>query len=166
VGEPDIVNKVMRGHTMGGRSFTVHRDGYNLVPYFKGEAQESPRKEFLYWSDDGDLAAIRVNEWKVSFLEQNGEVSAKTPVGVWQSRFTHLRLPKLYNLRADPFERGPEGIYYPDWLARHTFVQVPIQAYVAQWLQSFKESPIRQGPASFNLDEVMRRLQEASGASR
>jgi arylsulfatase len=110
--------------------------------------------------------AIRVNEWKVSFLEQHGEMSTETPLGVWQSQFTHLRVPNLYNLRSDPFERAPESIYYGDWVARRVFVQVPIQGYVAQWLQSFKEFPIRQRPASFNLDEVMRKLQETSEASR
>jgi arylsulfatase len=165
-GEPDLVNKVKQGYKIGSRTFKVHLDGYNLLPYLKGEVKEDPRKEFLYWSDDGDLAAIRVNEWKASFLEQNGKMSTETPIGVWQSQFTHLRVPNLYNLRADPFERGTESINYADWQAHRVFVQVPIQAYVAQWLQSFKEFPIRQRPASFNLDEVMRKLQETPGGSR
>jgi arylsulfatase len=165
-GEPDLVNKVKQGYKIGGRTFKVHLDGYNLMPYFKGETQESPRKEFLYWSDDGDLVAIRVNEWKVSFLEQDGKISTENPLGVWQTQFTHLRVPNLYNLRADPFERGPDSIYYADWHTHRVFVQVPVQGYVAQWLQSFKEFPIRQRPASFNLDEVMRKLQETSSGSR
>jgi arylsulfatase len=164
-GEPDIVNKLKAGFTMVGRTFKVHLDGYNLIPYFKGEVKDDPRKEFLYWSDDGDLAAIRVNEWKVSFLEQNGNMSTETPLGVWQSQFNHLRVPNLYNLRADPFERATDSIYYPDWQVRHVFVQVPIQAFVARWLQSFKEFPMRQRPASFNLDEVMDKLKETSGGS-
>jgi arylsulfatase len=85
-----------------------------------------------------------VREWKVSFLEQNGKMSTENPLSVWQSDFTHLRVPNLYNLRADPFERATESIYYPDWQVRRVFVQVPIQAYVANWIQSFKEFPIRQ----------------------
>jgi arylsulfatase len=159
-GEPDLVEKVKKGYTCGDKTFKVHLDGYNLVPFLKGDVKESPRNEFLYWSDDGDLMAIRYNQWKVAFLEQHTEISPKNPVGVWQGQFTHLRVPNLYDLRADPFERGPTSIYYPDWQVRRVFVQVPIQAYVAKWIQSFKEYPIRQKPASFNLDEVMRKLSE------
>ena len=164
-GDPDVVAKCAKGYSVGGKTFKVHLDGYNLIPFFKGEVKESPRKEFLYWSDDGDLLAIRVNQWKVSFLEQNTEISPQMPVGVWQGQFTHLRVPNLYNLRSDPFERGPTSIYYPDWQVRRVFVQVPIQAFVAQWLQTFKEFPPRQKPASFNLDEVMRKLSEGNKGS-
>jgi arylsulfatase len=159
-GEPDLVEKVKRGYEAGGKKFKVHLDGYNLIPFFRGEVKESPRKEFLYWSDDGDLLAIRVKDWKVAFLEQNGKYSPETPAGVWQDQFTKLRAPKLYNLRADPFERGPESTFYNDWMAHRMFLFVPAQAAVAQWLSSFKEFPIRQKPASFNLDEVMRKLSE------
>jgi arylsulfatase len=159
-GEPDLVEKVKKGYQAGGKDFKVHLDGYNLIPFFKGEVKESPRKEFLYWSDDGDLLAIRVNEWKVSFLEQHGKVSDKYPAGVWASQFTRLRVPTLYNLRADPFERGPDSQLFADWYMHRVFLFVPSQAIVAKWLESFKEYPIRQKPASFNLDEVMRKLME------
>jgi arylsulfatase len=115
--------------------------------------KESPRNEFLYWSDDGDLFAIRIRDWKISFYEQY-----HTGIGVWQNDYTKLRLPMLYNLRADPFERGPESIFYNDWMMRRAFVQVPAQAVVAQWLATFKEYPIRAKPASFNLDDVMQKL--------
>jgi arylsulfatase len=152
-GEPDLVAKVKKGYEAGGKKFKVHLDGYNLIPLFKGEVKESPRKEFLYWSDDGDLMAIRVNQWKVSFKEQD-----HTGLSVWQREFTNLRAPRIYNIRSDPFERGPEAIAYGDWMAHRMFLIVPSQAIVAQWLQSFKEFPIRQKPASFNLDEVMRKL--------
>jgi arylsulfatase A-like enzyme len=136
-----------------------------LIPFFKGELKESPRKEFLYWSDDGDLLAIRVGNWKVGFMEQHTEISAVFPLGVWQGQFTKLRAPNLYNLRADPFERGTSAIYYADWEAHRAFMFVPAQALVAKWLDSFKEFPIRQKPASFNLDEVMQKLSEASKGS-
>ena len=159
-GEPDLVSKVAKGYAAGKKNFRVHLDGYNLIPALKGETKEWPRKEFLYWSDDGDLVAIRYENWKVSFLEQHGEAQPRSPMGVWQTQFDHLRVPNLFNLRADPFERATESIYYADWQTRRVFIQVPIQTYVAQWLQSFKDYPIRQKPASFNLDEVMRKLSE------
>jgi arylsulfatase len=123
------------------------------MPFFKGDAKESPRKEFLYWSDDGDLFAIRVMDWKIAFFEQYAEGLA-----IWQREYTKLRVPMLYNLRADPFERGPDSIYYNDWMVHRIFVQVPAQAIVAKWLSSFKDYPVRQKPASFNLDDVMRKL--------
>jgi arylsulfatase len=154
-GEPDLVAKVKKGYEAGGKTFKVHLDGYNLIPFFTGELKESPRKEFLYWSDDGELMAIRVNQWKVSFKEQD-----HTGLSVWQREFTNLRAPRIYNLRADPFERGTEAIAYGDWMAHRMFLIVPSQAIVGQWLQSFKEYPIRQKPASFNLDEIMRKLSE------
>ena len=152
-GEPDLVEKVKKGYQAGGKNFKVHLDGYNLIPFFRGEVKESPRKEFLYWSDDGDLMAIRVNQWKVAFKEQES-----TGFNVWKREFTNLRAPNIYNLRADPFERGPESFEYTRWMADRTFLIVPSQAIVAKWLESFKEYPIRQKPASFNLDDVMRKL--------
>jgi arylsulfatase A-like enzyme len=165
-GEPNLVAKVMKGYQANGRTYKVHLDGYNLMPFLKGEVKESPRKEFIYWSDDGDLMAIRYREWKAAFYEQNTETSPATPIGVWQGQFTKLRLPNLYNLRTDPFERGPTSIYYADWMAHRAFIQVPMQAFAAQWLASFKEFPPRQKPASFNLDQVMRKMtdSDAGGA--
>jgi arylsulfatase A-like enzyme len=152
-GDPDVVARCLKGCSSGGRSFKVHLDGNNLMPFFKGEAKESPRKEFLYWSDDGDLLAIRVNHWKVSFKEQE-----HSGFDVWKRNFTNLRAPNIYNLRADPFERGPESFEYTKWMADRTFMLVPAQAIVGQWLATFKDFPIRQKPASFNLDQVMQSL--------
>ena len=160
-GDPDVVAKCAKGYSVGGKTFKVHLDGYNLIPFFKGEVKESPRKEFLYWSDDGDLFAVRIDPWKITFIEQY-----HTGLDVWRKGFERLRMPNLYNLRADPFERGPESAAY-DWtyFAPRGFVIVPAQAVVAKWLESFKEFPIRQKPASFNLDEVMRKLSEKQGAN-
>jgi arylsulfatase len=152
-GNPNIVEQCMKACQLGGKSFHVHLDGYNLLPFFKGEVKESPRKEFLYWSDDGDLFAIRVLDWKVSFIEQYN-----TGFEIWQKDYTRLRVPMLYNLRSDPFERGPFSSWYPDWQAKRTFVLVPAQSIVAKWLETFKDFPQRQKPASFNLDEVMQKL--------
>jgi hypothetical protein len=119
----------------------------------RGEVRESPRKEFLYWSDDGDLFAIRVQDWKISFIEQYQE-----GLDIWLRDYEKLRGPMGYNLRSDPFERGPNSFLYSDWWAHRVFLIVPAQAVVAKWLESFKEYPIRQKPASFNLDDVMRKL--------
>ncbi len=162
-GEPDLVEKVKKGYTANGKQFKVHLDGYNLMPFLKGEVKESPRKEFLYWSDDGDLMALRFGNWKVAFMEQHVEPNPKTPIGVWQGNFTKLRAPNLYNLRADPFERGTDSVYYADWQMHRVFLIVPAQAFAAQWLTSFKEFPPRQKPASFNLDEVMKEMSEQPG---
>jgi arylsulfatase len=152
-GNPNIVQQCLTSCTSEGKSFHVHLDGYNLVPFFTGETTTSPRKDFLYWSDDGDLFAIRVLDWKVSFIE-----SYSTGLGIWRDAFVKLRAPILYNLRSDPFERGPNSSWYDDWVARRAFLVVPAQAVVNQWLTTFKDYPPRQKPASFNLDEVMRKL--------
>jgi arylsulfatase len=160
-GDANVVDRCLTGCKSGSKTFKVHLDGYNLVPFFKGQAKESPRREFLYWSDDGDLMAIRVNQWKVTFKEQYA-----TGLNVWRSEFTSLRAPTIYNLRADPFERGPEAFGYDQWMADRAYLLVPSQAIVAKWLESFKEFPIRQKPASFNLDEVMRRLSDTQGGGK
>ena len=158
-GDPDIVAKCLRGSQIGNKTFKVHLDGFNLMPFFKGDAKEAPRKDFLYWNDDGELVAIRVFDWKIVFKEQNNK-----GIGVWQGEFTNLRIPKAFNLRADPFERGDESILYNKWQADRMFVIVPAQAIAAQWIDSFKEFPLRQKPASFNLDEVMRKM-ETTGSN-
>jgi arylsulfatase len=152
-GDPDVVARCKQSCQAGNKTFKVHLDGYNLMPFFKGEVKESPRKEFLYWSDDGDLLALRINQWKISFKEQE-----HTGLDVWQREFTNLRAPRIYNLRSDPFEQGTTSFEYGKWMAERMFLIVPSQAVVGQWLASFKEYPIRQKPASFNLDEVMQKL--------
>lgn len=152
-GEPDIVEKCKAGYQAGTKTFKVHLDGYNLIPYFKGEVKDAPRREFLYWNDDGELVSVRFQDWKVVFKAQES-----IGIGVWRDQFTSLRTPKLFNLRADPFERGDESIEYESWFFNRAFVVVPSQAIVAKWLESFNDFPIRQKPASFNLDEVMDKL--------
>lgn len=156
-GEPDIKNKLLKGHDLGGVTFKVHLDSNNLMPFLKGEEKESPREGFLYWSDDGDLMAIRVRNWKVVFMLQEHE-----GLDVWQRGFTGLRMPNVYNLRSDPFERGDESIGYATWLADRMFLIVPAQAIAAKWLESFKDFPPRQKPASFSLNEVMAKMETAS----
>ena len=157
-GDADLVDRLTKGTTLNGKNFRVHLDGYNLLPFLKGDVKESPRTEFLYWSDDGDLMALRYRDWKISFLEQNGEVNPKTPAGVWQSQFTKLRVPNLYNLRSDPFERGPTSQLYPEWFMRRVFILVPAQGAVAKYIESFKDFPPRTKPASFTVNDVMEKL--------
>ncbi|MDR6302452.1 arylsulfatase A-like enzyme [Nitrobacter vulgaris] len=157
-GDPDLVEKLRTGSTLNGKNFKVHLDGFNLLPFLKGEVKESPRKEFLYWSDDGDLMALRVGNWKASFLEQNTELTPKAPMGPWTGQFTKLRAPKLYNLRADPFEKGDDSINYGKWLIDRTFLLVPAQAVVAKYIESFKEFPPRAKAASFTVGDVMEKL--------
>jgi arylsulfatase len=152
-GDTTVVDRCMKGCKLGAKSFKVHLDGYNLMPFFKGEVKQSPRKEFLYWSDDGDLFAIRILDWKIAFIEQYGEGLA-----IWQRESAKLRLPQIYNLRSDPFEQGPKSEWYPDWQAHRMFIFVPAQTAVGRWLQTFREFPIRAKPGSFSLDKVMEQL--------
>ena len=160
-GDANLVEELKQGHTLNGKNFKVHLDGTNSLPFLKGEVKESSRSEFLYWSDDGDLMALRYRDWKVTFLEQNTQISPEFPNGVWIGPFTTLRIPKLYNLRSDPFERGPESIYYADWFTHRTFILVPAQALVAQWLESFKDFPPRSKPASFTVSDAMAKIMAA-----
>ena len=156
-GSGDIKERLLEGGVRSlDRKYKVHLDGYNLLPALKGE-EEWPRKEFLYWTDDGNLAALRYNQWKVHFLEQRGH-----GFDVWQEPFVELRLPKLVSVRSDPFERGHhEGMGYQRWRMERAFVLVPAQAFVANWLSSFQEFPPRQKPGSFSLSQVMDKLTES-----
>ncbi len=152
-GEPDVVNKCKTGYQAGGKTFKVHLDGYNLAPFFKGDEKNPPRNEFLYWNDDGELVAIRLNQWKIQF-----KIMEHTGLDIWRRPFSELRAPLIFNLRADPFEQGVTSFEYDRWMADRAFLVVPSQALVARWLTSFKEFPIRQKPASFSLERVMEKL--------
>jgi arylsulfatase len=156
-GEPDIVEKLKKGHKAGNKTFKVHIDGYNLVPFLKGEAKENPRKGFLYWGDDGDLMALRYENWKVHFMEQRAK-----GFDVWQEPLVPLRVPKVFNLRADPFERGDEDatVSYQRWRIGLVFLLVPAQALVGQFLKTFEEFPPRQKPASFSIGEALDKARE------
>lgn len=160
-GEPDIAEKLKKGYKAGDKTFKVHLDGYNLLPALKGEA-EWPRKEFFYFSDDGNLVNLRYAQWKLVFAEQR-----EHGFNVWQEPLVTLRVPKLFNLRTDPFERADhEAADYPRWRAERIFLLVPAQAFVGQFLQTFREFPPRQKPGSFSLDQVLEKLQEGGGGKR
>jgi len=157
-GEPDIVAKVKKGYKAGSKTFRVHLDGYNLLPFFKGETKENPRKGFIYWSDDGDLVALRVGNWKATFMEQRA-----TGLGVWREPFVSMRIPKIYNLRSDPFERGDVdgSMFYDKWMVDRAFLLVPAQALVGEYLKTFEEFPPRQSPASFSVDDALEKARES-----
>ena len=149
-GDATVKDDLRKGRTIGAMNYKVHLDGYDLGPALKGAAPW-PRNEFIYWTDDGSVAALRYAQWKMVFLEQRGH-----GFDVWQEPFVQLRLPKLFNLRSDPFERADhEGMGYPQWRIERAFLIAPAGAYVANWLQSFRDFPPRQKPGSFNLDRVM-----------
>jgi arylsulfatase len=155
-GDPDVKEKLLKGMKVGDKTFKVHLDGYNIADALGGKAP-SPRKEFFYFNDDGSLVALRYNQYKVVFAEQRAH-----GMNVWQDPFVTLRLPKLFNLRSDPFETADEeGMDYERYRAEHLFVMVPAQQYVGQFLSTFKEFPPRQKPGSFSLDQVLESLQSA-----
>jgi arylsulfatase len=153
-GEPDLVERLKKGYALHGVTFKVHLDGHDLGSFLRGEEAESPRKGFFYWSDDGDLFALRVKHYKVSFVEQYGEAEPSNPLGVWQAQFKQLRVPNLFDLRADPFERSTNSIYYADWQIHRAFLMVPAQALVAKMLDTFKEFPPRAKAASFTISDA------------
>ncbi len=150
-GDTTVKEDLLVGRKIGDMTYKVHLDGYNLLPFFKGDVTESPRHEFIYWTDGGSVAALRYNNWKLTFLRQNS-VGFK----VWETPFEELRWPMLTNLRMDPLERAfDESIGHTAWAAHRMFVLAPAAAYVGNWLQSFREFPPRQKPGSFSLDRVM-----------
>ena len=157
-GDKSAAADLLKGRKIGKTTYKVHLDGYDLGPALRGEGAW-PRKEFIYWTDDGSVAALRYENWKITFLKQEGE-----GLEVWQKPFTQLRAPLVTNLRMDPFERAEEehAIGYQRWYLEHMFVIAPAGAYVGRWLQSLREFPPRQKPGSFNLDRVMESVMSGS----
>jgi arylsulfatase len=157
VGDPTVKEDLLKGQTIGAMTYKVHLDGYNLLPALQGK-DVWPRSEFIYWTDDGSVAALRYDDWKITFLRQDAE-----GLHVWQEPFVKLRAPMITNLRMDPFEIAHEvGMGYGHWYVEHMFAFAPAGACVGQWLQSFKEFPPRQKPGSFNLDNVMEAVTSGS----
>jgi arylsulfatase A-like enzyme len=161
-GEPDIAEKLEQGHTAGDKTFKVHLNGYNLLPYLTGQEARSPRQGFIYFSDDGDLVALRFDNWKIVFMEQR----APGTLRVWAEPFVPLRLPKLFNLRTDPFERADvtSNTYY-DWVLYHGYLVLAAQAIVVPFLETFKDFPPRQRAPSFSIDQAMEKMEEAASGA-
>jgi arylsulfatase A-like enzyme len=157
-GEPDVVEKLKAGHEAGDKTFKVQIDGYNLLPYLTGEVDKSPRQAFIYFSDDGDLLAIRFDNWKVVFMEQR----CAGTLQIWFEPFTVLRVPKLFNLRTDPYERADiTSNTYWDWFLENDYLALAATALVTQFLASFREFPPRQKAASFTIDQALEKLEAA-----
>jgi arylsulfatase A-like enzyme len=159
-GEPEIKEKLLNGYKAGDKTFKVHIDGYNMLPYFMGEVKESPRQFLLYVSDDGDILAIRMGDWKCVLMEQRAK-----QLMCWVEPFVPLRVPKIFHLRRDPFERADENSNtYWDWMLSHAYIMYQMQSVVAQQIEGYIKFPPRQKPASFNLDAVLRKLEESTSS--
>jgi arylsulfatase len=159
-GNPEIKDQLLEGVELNGRSYRNYIDGYDMTAYLSGETDESPRKEFWYVNDDGQVVAARYNAWKVVFLENRGEA-----FGVWREPFTELRVPLLFNLRRDPFEKAQHNSNtYNDWFLDRPFIIVPIQALAARFLQTMQEYPPSQSPGSFNLSKIEEQLRSVAGS--
>jgi arylsulfatase A-like enzyme len=162
-GEPEITEKLKAGHTIGEATYKVHIDGFNLLPYLTGEADRSPRQLFVYFSDDGDVLGIRFDNWKVVFMEQRLHGTMQ----LWAEPFVPLRLPKLFNLRTDPFERADmTSNTYWDWMVDNAILVLAASALVGQFLETFKEFPPRQRAASFTIDQAVEKLEAALTAGQ
>jgi arylsulfatase len=154
-GEPKIIEKLKAGHKAGEKTFKVHIDGHNFLPYLTSAEDRGPRKEFFYFSDDGDLTGLRYDNWKLIFKEQRMAGTCQ----IWAEPFVTLRIPKVFNLRTDPFERADiTSNTYWDWMIDHAFMLIPAQKIVGDFLVTFKEFPPRQKAASFTIDQVMEKL--------
>ena len=152
-GETDLVDKVKAGHKLGDTTFKVHLDGINLLPYLSGQETDAPRKGFIYWSDDGDCMALRMGRYKIVFSEQRS-----TGLDVWREPLSQMRIPKFFDLRADPFERGEESFKYNDWFLEQNYLLYSAPPLLGKWLESFKEFPPRARAASFSIDQVVESL--------
>jgi arylsulfatase len=162
-GDTEIKAKLKKGFKAGEKNFKVHLDGYNLMPYLLGQEKKSPRPGFLYLNDDAEVVGLRYDNWKMVFKEQRTEGTLR----IWAEPFVDLRVPKIFNLRTDPYERADitSNTYY-DWLLDHVFLLVPAQAIVAEFLATFREFPPRQKAASFNLDQVIAKMTDAAAAGK
>lgn len=160
-GEPDIKEKLLHGHKVLNKNFKVHLDGYNFLPHLLGKEKKSPRNEFFYFSDDGDLTGLRYDNWKIVFAEQRAQGTMR----IWAEPLVHLRVPKIFNLRMDPYERADttSNTYYDELLSR-AFLLLPVQHYVAKFMKTFKEFPPRQKAASFSIDQVLKILEKPQGS--
>jgi arylsulfatase A-like enzyme len=160
-GEPEVKEKLLDGYQADGKTYRVHLDGYNQLPMLLGETEKSSRNEVFYFSDEGDLTALRYGDWKLIFMEQKVEETLE----IWQAEFVPLRFPLMVNLRRDPYERGMQtSNTYWDWVIDRAYLMVPAQVYVGKFLATFKDYPPRMKAASFSLDQVMEKLQEGGGS--
>jgi arylsulfatase len=161
-GEPDIVEKCKKGHKAGGKTFKVHIDGYNLLPFLTQKGVRSPRKGFVYFNDDGDIVGLRFDNWKVVFMEQRVPGTMR----IWAEPFVALRVPKVFNLRTDPYERADitSNSYY-EWFMYHDYIALAATTVIIPFLESFKKFPPRQKPGSFSLDQALQKMNDVAGGA-
>jgi len=154
-GNDNVKEELLKGKTIGDKTFKVHLDGYNMLPHFTGKEKEGRRHEIFYFSDDGDLTAMRYDDWKLIFMEQRMDGT----LGLWANPFTPLRLPLILNMRRDPYEIATitSNTYY-DWMLDRAYLLVPAQDIVGEFLMTFKDYPPRMKAASFSLEKVMEKL--------
>jgi arylsulfatase len=159
-GDAGVKDRLLAGWQTGGRAYKAHLDGFNQLAYLTGGQSDSARKGFFYFNDDGQLVAVRYENWKLVFCEQRAEGT----LAIWREPFTCLRAPKMFNLRMDPYERADvTSNTYDEWMLRHAFLAVPAQAVVAQFIATFREFPPRQRPSSFSVDQIMEEMQQSRG---
>jgi arylsulfatase len=157
-GDPDVSDRLKEGYQIGDRRFKVRIDGYDFLPYLTGKEEKGPRPGFVYFSDDGDLVALRYDNWKVVFAEQRMQGT----VAIWAEPFTFLRVPKIFNLRTDPFERADiTSNTYWDWMIDHAYITYAAQFLIRQFLDTFQEFPPRMKPASFGIDQILAKMEQA-----
>jgi len=157
-GEPKIIEKLKQGHQAGDKRFKVHIDGYNFLPHFTGKEAKGPRPGLIYFSDDGDLIGLRYDNWKAVFAEQRVQGTLQ----VWMEPFVFLRIPKFFNLRTDPFERADlTSNTYFDWMIDRAYLLYAAQFLVKEFLETFKEFPPRMKAASFSIDQVLAKMEQA-----
>jgi arylsulfatase len=159
VGDNTVKEDLLKGRTIGSKTYKVHLDGENLLPFFKDEVAKSPRQQFIYWTDGGDVAAIRWGDLKLTFLRQNSK-----GLKVWETPFEELRMPMLTNLRMDPFERAvDEASEHPKYAGNRLFYFTPAVEYVTKWVYSFKEFPPRSKPGTYGLGDLIEKMTEVQG---
>jgi arylsulfatase len=156
-GDPNVNEKLLKGYKVGDKTYKVHIDGVNMIPYLTGQVKDSPRDSFFYVSDDGGIMAVRTGDWKMVFQEQTALGSE-----VWAKPFENLRVPHIFNLRRDPYERAQfNSNQYWDWAMYHIFMLYKAQDVVAAQIDNYVKYPPRQKAASFNLDAVLAQLEPA-----
>jgi arylsulfatase len=157
-GDTEIAEKLKKGVELNGRKYKNYIDGYNQLDYLAGKSKESPRKEFIYVNDDGQIVAMRLGPWKAVFLENRGQA-----FGVWREPFTELRVPLLFHLRRDPFEKAQHNSNtYNDWFLDRPYIIVPMQQFAAHFYKTMQEYPPSQTPGSFNLEKVQKMIEAAA----
>jgi arylsulfatase len=161
-GDPEVMEKLKKGYAAIGRTYRNHIDGFNLLSYLTGEVKESPRNVYFYFSDDGDVLGLRFDNWKLVFMEQRSQGTLQ----VWADPFIRLRVPKMFNLRTDPYEfADTTSNTYWDWVIHHAYLIYGAQAAAKKFAETFKEFPAIQKPNTFTLDEAMAKMSEAAGGS-